>query len=187
MAGRRALFVMLAALAGLLSPQSPLTPLPPWYAPRAAKDIPQAELGWLSTRISCSADILTIGGGPTCVIEAEAWLRSNAQLAKACTSIPKVRWTVLNVTRETKTGLESPTALVAMGERIAAGNGSLPAEDADLLASPRFSYFSAQEERSAVGASSPRKSKERTLHDFAEDGDLVSSPGRIKSMSQTRS
>eukprot|EP00966_Prymnesium_polylepis_P164146 3795677-Prymnesium_polylepis.1 len=46
------------------------------------EDIPQAELGWLSTRISTSKDVLSIGGGPTCTIEAEAWLRSNAQLAK---------------------------------------------------------------------------------------------------------
>ena len=162
------------AFSPLPLPPTPLAPPTLCHVLHAAEDIPKAELGWLSTRISRSNDCLTIGGGPTCVIEAEAWLRSNAQLAKACTTIPKVRWHVLNVSRKVKDATERPTALVQMGERIA-GIG----EDADPNASPsRRSFSSAQEERSAMGVSSPRKSKVRTLHDYAEDGDLLSSPGK---------
>ena len=69
-------------------------------------------------------------------------------------------------------GTERPEALMAMGEKIvAAGKGGPPAEEADLLAAASLwiSHYSQQEERHAVGASPPRKSKERSLHDMAED------------------
>lgn len=78
------------------------------------KHVDNTALGYLTSKVARSARAVAVGGGDTCVLEAQAWARVREKLSDGswCQNVSVPQWTVLPIGRQGKEKWETPDALM---------------------------------------------------------------------------